>query len=203
MSKRKGLSAEQKRERLLEIYHTRKEPFNLKEIESLGSKAGVVQQTIKDVNQSLVDDGLVMSDKIGSANFFWAFPSQAYQSIKVRVEDLEQKTEQTAQTVENLKRKITEARETRVESEERTSKLQRLGELKQTIANADTQLADLKDNDPAETERIQQLAETCREAANRWTENVWAIKSYLQKKYGMSGKELDRQIGIPADFDYV
>jgi hypothetical protein len=34
------------------------------------SKAGVVQQTIKDVNQSLVDDDLVNSDKIGSGIFF-------------------------------------------------------------------------------------------------------------------------------------
>lgn len=163
----------------------------------------MVQQTIKDVNQSLVDDGLVLSDKIGSANFYWSFPSQAFQSLKVRVEDIEQKVEQTEQSVENLKRKIAEARETRVESEERTNKLQRLSELKHSITSADGQLAALKDNDPAETERIQELAETCRAAANRWTENIWALKSYLQKKYGMAGKELDRQIGIPADFDYL
>ena len=29
------------------------------------------------MNQSLVDDFLVSSDKIGSANFFWSFPSKA------------------------------------------------------------------------------------------------------------------------------
>lgn len=119
-----------------------------------GAKAGVVQQTIKDVNQSLVDDSLVMSDKIGAANFFWSFPSQAYQSLKVRVDDLEQKVEQSAQSVQNLKRKIAEARESRVECEERSNKLQRMNDLKQTIAAADTQLTNLKDNDPAETERI-------------------------------------------------
>lgn len=30
----------------------------------------------QEVNQSLVDDGLVDLDKIGSANFFWSFPSK-------------------------------------------------------------------------------------------------------------------------------
>lgn len=33
--------------------------------------------TSQDVNQSLVDDGLVDMDKIGPSNFFWSFPSKA------------------------------------------------------------------------------------------------------------------------------
>jgi hypothetical protein len=28
------------------------------------------------MNQSLVDDSLLLTDKIGSANFFWSFPSK-------------------------------------------------------------------------------------------------------------------------------
>ena len=76
MSKKRGLSLEDKRQVILNLYLSKKEPFNLKEIEHFGSKAGVVQQTIKDVNQSLVDDGMVQADKIGSANFFWSFPSK-------------------------------------------------------------------------------------------------------------------------------
>lgn len=30
----------------------------------------------QDVNQALVDDGLVDMDKIGISNFFWSFPSK-------------------------------------------------------------------------------------------------------------------------------
>ncbi len=70
MSKKRGLSLDDKRNVILSIYHEAKEPMNLKEIEAKASKAGVVQQTIKDVNQSLVDDDLVNSDKIGSGIFF-------------------------------------------------------------------------------------------------------------------------------------
>lgn len=32
---------------------------------------------VQDINQALVDDGLVDMDKIGSSNFFWSFPSKA------------------------------------------------------------------------------------------------------------------------------
>ena len=36
-----------------------KEVYNLKELEKLGGKAGIVVQTVKDVVQSLVDDGII------------------------------------------------------------------------------------------------------------------------------------------------
>jgi hypothetical protein len=39
--KRKGLTLEEKREVMLEIFFTSKEVFNLKDLEKLGSKAGV------------------------------------------------------------------------------------------------------------------------------------------------------------------
>ncbi|RLN50240.1 hypothetical protein BBJ29_007798 [Phytophthora kernoviae] len=64
MSRRKGVSLQEKRERILHIYHDSKEVYNLKEVEKLGSKAGVVLQTVKDVNQALVDDVLVDTDKV-------------------------------------------------------------------------------------------------------------------------------------------
>ena len=75
---KKGLSLEEKRKRILDIYYEKKEVFNLKEIEKIGAKRGVVFQAIKDVNQSLVDDNLVQFDKIGSGAFFWALPSEGY-----------------------------------------------------------------------------------------------------------------------------
>lgn len=43
-AKRKGMSLEEKRRVVLSIYHTTKDVFNLKEIEALASKQGVVQQ---------------------------------------------------------------------------------------------------------------------------------------------------------------
>lgn len=39
--------------------------FQLKELEKMGPKKGVISQSVKDVIQSLVDDDLVAKDKIG------------------------------------------------------------------------------------------------------------------------------------------
>lgn len=44
----------------------------------------LVQQAVKDVLQSLVDDGLVTVEKIGTSNFYWSFPSAVQQAVRTQ-----------------------------------------------------------------------------------------------------------------------
>jgi hypothetical protein len=41
----------------------------------------IVLQAVKEVLQSLVDDDLVDSEKIGTSIYFWAFPSKALHTV--------------------------------------------------------------------------------------------------------------------------
>eukprot|EP00002_Diphylleia_rotans_P009491 TRINITY_DN1979_c0_g1_i2.p1 TRINITY_DN1979_c0_g1~~TRINITY_DN1979_c0_g1_i2.p1 ORF type:complete len:129 (-),score=37.02 TRINITY_DN1979_c0_g1_i2:149-535(-) len=117
MSKRKGLSFDEKRERLLEIFYEKQEVFTLKELEKLGPKLkGIIEQTVKDVLQSLQDDSLVEFDKIGISNYFWAFPSQAGLKRRRRIEQLNQEIEKAETLQESLKQKIEEAASLREET---------------------------------------------------------------------------------------
>ena len=69
-----------------------------------------MQQTIKDVNQALIDDGLVLGDKIGSANFFWSFPSKYYQDqLNLRDRTMQSKT-RSLESIDTLKTQISESR---------------------------------------------------------------------------------------------
>lgn len=52
----------------------------------------LVLPTIKDVNQSLVDDNLVETDKIGAGAFFWALPSKGLQQRKNLITNIETHT---------------------------------------------------------------------------------------------------------------
>lgn len=45
--------------------------------------------SVKDILQSLVDDAMVDSERIGTSNYFWAFPSKALHARKRRLETLE------------------------------------------------------------------------------------------------------------------
>ena len=127
---RKGLSKEEKLSCILNVYHTKLQPFNLKEIEKEGSALGVVQQSIKDVNKELCDDGLVSTDKIGSGVFFWAFPSATFHSLKQEEGAVEAKIRKRKAAIAQIERNIEEARETR-KCTGREVKIRRLYELQE------------------------------------------------------------------------
>ena len=44
--------------------------------------------SVKDVLQSLVDDAMVDSDRIGTSNYFWAFPSKASNIVSIYMYDI-------------------------------------------------------------------------------------------------------------------
>jgi hypothetical protein len=151
----------------------------------------VVQQTVKDMNQSLVDDFLVFSDKIGSANFFWSFPSKAYQDQCLRRDSLQASVAAISSSTEANRHQISTERAAR-SGGNRTRLLEELVALRGDEKQLDTQLEQLKVNDPDEIRRVEKLALTNKAAADRWTDNLWQIKSYLTKRKGMAGKEVTR-----------
>ncbi|ETI45336.1 hypothetical protein, variant [Phytophthora nicotianae P10297] len=200
---RKGVSLQEKRERILRIYHESKEVFNLKEVEKLGSKAGVVLQTVKDVNQALVDDALVDCDKIGSGNYFWSFPSKLSQSRKRKLSELEQHRHTAQEKLAKVQQNIEEQKSLRSDSDERVQKLRRLEEQKAKVNGLRTKVQHLAENDPAILEELERKVRMAKEGSDRWTDNVYTLKAWVVKKRGVEGKEVDKWLGIKDDFDYV
>lgn len=45
--------------------------------------------TVKDVLQSLVDDNMVDCERVGTSNYYWAFPSKALHARKHKLEELQ------------------------------------------------------------------------------------------------------------------
>uniref|UniRef100_A0A7S2KRV4 Meiotic nuclear division protein 1 homolog n=1 Tax=Leptocylindrus danicus TaxID=163516 RepID=A0A7S2KRV4_9STRA len=199
----KRMSQEEKRKVLLKIYHESKQVYTEKEIIALATKAGINANTIPDINQSLIDDALVDKEKIGGSNFFWSFPGKKDRQMQLQ-------HEQTLKNIESLKLKVNEAnarladakRGREDEDGERPKKLAKLAELHATRAKLEAELAVLKENDPQALADLEKELEMCKEAANRWTDNIFACKSYLTKKRGMSNKEALKILGISSDFDY-
>ena len=75
---KKGLSLEEKRKKMMEIFYETKDVFLLMDLEKIAPKMkGITSMSVKDVVTSLVDDGLVDTEKIGTSVYFWAFPSKA------------------------------------------------------------------------------------------------------------------------------
>lgn len=45
--------------------------------------------SVKEVLQSLVDDNMVDCERVGTSNYYWAFPSKAMHARKRRLEELD------------------------------------------------------------------------------------------------------------------
>ncbi|KAJ8262433.1 hypothetical protein GJAV_G00166420 [Gymnothorax javanicus] len=204
MSKKKGLSLEEKRSRMMEIFFETKDVFQLKDIEKIAPKTkGITPMSVKEVLQSLVDDNMVDCERIGTSNYYWAFPSKAIHARKRRLEELEQQLSEAKKRKSTLQQAVEKAKVGREDTKERAGLLKQLQALREQRAQLKTEVDQYRDCDPEVLEEIRKSSVTAKEAVNRWTDNVFAIKSWAKRKFGFEDSRIDKAFGIPEDFDYM
>lgn len=88
-------------------------------MEKAASKKGVVFQAVKDVVQSLVDDSLVHVDKIGTSNWYWAFPGELSAQLCNKLAGLERELERAAGEATEMEDRLAKAAKDHPQTEER------------------------------------------------------------------------------------
>ena len=187
----------------ISIYHKNQNVYIEKEIVALATKAGVTSGAILDIHQSLIDDGLIDKEKIGGQNYFWSFPTKKDYKAQLDHTNIVKKTTELKAKIQDATTKLDNAKRGREEDEQggRAKKLQRLSELATLKSAMLAELDTLKENDPAALANLEKEYKLVRQAAHRWTDNLFECKSYLVKKRGMDKKEASRILGISANFD--
>jgi len=208
MSKKRGMSADEKAQSLQELYLEEVSVFNLKELEKLApKKKGIVQQSVKDVNQALVDEGVVQTDKLGIGNFFWMFASQTYNAKQVQLEKAQAQLAAVRQSNEQLRERIAEFQREHasemVSADERAAKKARLAELEVLDAAQLSQLHDLAELDPDTLAAMQADRKIAVDAANRWTDAVQSLAGHLRNQFNCPPEMIAEKYGIPADLDSI
>ncbi|KAG6832030.1 hypothetical protein H0H87_003011 [Tephrocybe sp. NHM501043] len=200
----RGLSAEEKRVRLLEIFHETKDFYQLKELEKLGPKMkGIVSQSVKEVLQSLVDDGLVQCDKIGSSNFFWSFPSQQGAMIQARLSTAKELRDSQQKQLAEIKENINTERSARPDSESRSKALAKLADLRKQIITLEKELAAYGDCDPVKIEEKKRAVFLAKEAVLRWTDNYGTLLAHFTRQHGVDPAEVRKYLEIDEDYEDV
>lgn len=179
--------------------------FTLKEVEKTGAKKGVVQQSIKEVLQSLVDDDLVSCERIGIGNYYWSFPSAAGVRAEGEVARLAAALSAAEASVADAKAKLDAAAAGAAVSAEREAALARMAAAEAKVTAARATLASAATDDPAAHAALLQAADVARDAANRWLDNVHALKAWCDKKFeGAEGLDaFFRQAGLTDAVDYL
>ncbi|XP_049271242.1 meiotic nuclear division protein 1 homolog [Rhipicephalus sanguineus] len=204
MSKRKGVSAEEKRQRMLQVFYEKKDVFQLKDLEKIGPKEkGVIAQAVKDVVQSLVDDGLVDSEKIGTSVYFWSFPSKAVSTRKRKIDELKTKVEDAQKKLKFVESQLAKAQVGREDSSEREELMSKLSELERDRDEVSAELDKHRDCDPRFWKRSRSRHSWPRRPPTVWTDNIFSIKSWVKNKFFIEESVLNKQFGIPEELDYV
>jgi len=198
-------TADDKKRMLLKIYHSKKEPFNLKELTKLAKASGLNDKLVQDINIQLMDDNYVSSDKIGSGNYFWAFPGSQGAQAKKQLEEAQANLKRATDRLAKAKVAEAAAKAGREDVDgSRAAKLQKLADLKTRRGNLESRLEMMKANDPEELQRIEKAAEDMKQHAIRWTENLFAVKDYLVQKKGVAAYQIDelfKSVGLPKNLD--
>lgn len=204
MSKKKGLSLEEKRTRMLEIFFESKDVFQLKDIEKIAPKSkGITPMAVKEVLQSLVDDNMVDSERVGTSNYYWAFPSKALNTRKHRLDELKKQISEAKQRKESLQKAVEAAKVGREDTSKRSALLKELESLRGERTQLQTELDQYRECDPEVVEEMKKSNIVAKEAVSRWTDNVFAIKSWTKKKFSFDESHINKAFGIPEDFDYM
>ncbi|XP_021753893.1 meiotic nuclear division protein 1 homolog isoform X1 [Chenopodium quinoa] len=211
-SKKRGLSLEEKREKMLQIFYDSQDFFLLKELEKVGPKKGVISQSVKDVIQSLVDDDLVLKDKIGSSIYFWSLPSTAGNQLRNVSRKLESDLHASKKRYAELVEQCAALKKGREESDEREEALSELKSVELKHNELKEELAQYADNDPAAFETMKKAIEVSYSAANRWTDNIFTLRQWCANNFPQAREQLEHmyqefsfvlQAGITDDFDYI
>ncbi|KAI9593708.1 meiotic nuclear division protein 1 [Syncephalis fuscata] len=204
MSKKRGVSAEEKRQRMQDYFHETSDVLQLKELEKILPKAkGIVAQSVKDVLQELVNDSLVHCEKIGTSNYYWSFPSEGFRAREQKLDDLKTEQARLSEKKLELDAAINEANQHRVSSDHRDQLLASLAEAEVQNKAYLEELQQFKDNDPEIIATKRQAADISKQAANRWTDNIFALQSYCSRKFNIEQRDLRKHFNIPDDFDNV
>ncbi|KAL0244433.1 hypothetical protein GEMRC1_008517 [Eukaryota sp. GEM-RC1] len=194
MSKR--LSFEEKLERVLQFFHDNQRIFNMKELEKKIPKAtGVTLQTVKEVVQSLVDDRLVDTDKIGSGNFYWAFLSQAKLSRTSVLNKLQTQLSTLNAQVKSLEKKLASLESLRC-IDGRHFLMEEYLSLRTREKELSSQLSQYNSLDPEVIDQINSETAEFVEAANRWGENIYTIRKHCIKEFRFNPSDFDAQFEI-------
>ena len=202
---KKGLSLEEKRKKMLEIFYETKDVYLLKELEKIAPKQkGIIAQSVKDVVQSLVDDNLVDTDKIGTSVYFWAFPGKALSLRKAKLSELQDKLSAAKSKSEDLDLILAESRSGKEDSDDRDVIMEELAEMEAKKKDLAAQLKKYEGCDPEVLVQLESETKMAKEAVNRWTDNIFNFHTWVGKRFpGVDSTSLNKQYEIPDDLDYV
>ena len=148
----------------------------------------------------------VNTAKIGVSTYYWSFPAEATVAVREAAERLGKQRQELSEHKAALEAEVKErsaagGASAEAECERLEAVLEELG-AKEAGLGKEVQAA--SSCDPERYRKMKEGATTARDSANRWIENIWALESWMKKKFSGREEELKQHFksqGVPEDLD--
>ncbi|AFN83965.1 putative meiotic recombination protein [Encephalitozoon romaleae SJ-2008] len=197
------MKADQKKTILLEIIRGSRSFFKLQELENLGSKKGIVANTIKEILQQLVDDGLVTVEKVGTSNLYWSFASEGVQKKNLKFKELVEECKSMSEEILKKKKHLENERISKNYTEERKELESKLNALAKIEEEQKEELSKFEETDPTIYDKFVDDRKEIVDEYNKIIDNIFIIQDYVCNKFSMEKPEFNSNFGIPQDLDYI
>ena len=191
---------------MLAMFHRDCAVYTKKEVEKAASKEGIVAGAIEGVLKELVGDSLVHEGKISGQLFYWSFPGERATQLRQELASARAESERRAQQITSLQQQERQLRKEHGQSEEQAAALKAqeslLNEVRQAEANAIAEAEQLKKQAAQNLHVRKKDIPVLKEAANRWTDNLFMMRQHCIDKCGMDPKAIDAMLGTDK-IDYV
>lgn len=105
--------------------------------------------------------------------------------------------------VGKLQEQVEELGVGREANDENAELLSKVATKKSRVEELDAELSRFAEFDPEHVERIRESMIPVRDAANRWTDNVFSCISWVSDKFGVERSLMCKQFEVPEDMDYL
>jgi DNA-binding Lrp family transcriptional regulator len=198
-----GVSAEEKRRRIQELFMEKPYIFSTKELETtVAKRTGISSMIIKDIVKEMADESLIDTAKVGISSCFWRFRTKATAQAQLEYDDALAKHEAAEQALTEARTALTQAEIDRDDTTERQQAIREFAQVRSELAAVNAQLAAAAEFDPVSMQTRRDALAVAIDAANRWTDNIYSVRSYCEKQLGVPRSDLNPALGINDGFDY-
>ncbi|KAM0678148.1 Meiotic nuclear division protein 1 [Binucleata daphniae] len=198
----KKLKAEEKCQIMLKIFQSKRDFFQLKDIEKMAVKKGITAQTVKETLQSLVDDNLVVQEKLGISNYYWSFANDIGKNLQEQQEKYINENEDAKLYIQELMQTIEDAKKGREDTETRTNLLQKIKELENEKKKQEEEMKKYAQCDPRVFMKKKEEISEIKKEINKLTDNIYAFQTYVCDKFGMERNDFCNNFNVSEEMDY-
>ncbi|VTZ70235.1 meiotic nuclear division protein 1, putative [Plasmodium chabaudi chabaudi] len=200
--KKKGKSNEDKKLILYDIMLESESFFILKELEALAPKKGIRSIFVKDLVQQLIDDNKIKSEKVGAQNVFWILKTEESSILQNKYQELKDKQEEYEEMAKVEKEIYTKLENSlSLKNDELKDILTEVKNVLDSIEIKKSELDKLKKTDIRQIEKMKIQSNFATESIERWNNNIFLLKQWIQDRTKNSGDIVDRLLGIKDIFD--